>query len=157
MNLNNLSQVKFSNDNFEKPKLNKDEIVKKINSCLKNELFKPVSSIDSINMFVLNAKETIEQQLYNLFYLINEKDYIIRIIYGLTFDGDVMMLGLKLSNINIKDGNLYNLNIPIKSMKSNYIRFLTYGISTSTDLDQIKKLLIDLPYDTETIFDLDSL
>lgn len=136
---------------------NKDEIVKKINSCLKNELFKPVSSIDSINMFVLNAKETIEQQLYNLFYLINEKDYIIRIIYGLTFDGDVMMLGLKLSNINIKDGNLYNLNIPIKSMKSNYIRFLTYGISTSTDLDQIKKLLIDLPYDTETIFDLDSL
>lgn len=135
----------------------KDEIVKKINSCLKNELFKPVSSIDSINMFVLNAKETIEQQLYNLFYLINEKDYIIRIIYGLTFDGDVMMLGLKLSNINIKDGNLYNLNIPIKSMKSNYIRFLTYGISTSTDLDQIKKLLIDLPYDTETIFDLDSL
>lgn len=42
----------------------KDEIVKKINSCLKNELFKPVSSIDSINMFVLNAKETIEQQLY---------------------------------------------------------------------------------------------
>lgn len=68
-----------------------------------------------------------------------------------------MMLGLKLSNINIKDGNLYNLNIPIKSMKSNYIRFLTYGISTSTDLDQIKKLLIDLPYDTETIFDLDNL
>lgn len=135
----------------------KDEIVKKINSCLKNELFKPVSSIDSINMFVLNAKETIEQQLYNLFYLINKKDYIIRIVYGLTFDGDIMMLGLKLSNINIKDGNLYNLDIPIKSMKSNYIRFLTYGVSTSTDLDQIKKLLIDLPYDTETIFDLDNL
>ena len=157
MDLNNIPEIKFPNDNFEKPKLNKDEIVKKINSCLKNELFKPVSSIDSINMFVLNAKETIEQQLYNLFYLINKKDYIIRIVYGLTFDGDIMMLGLKLSNINIKDGNLYNLDIPIKSMKSNYIRFLTYGISTSTDLEQIKKLLIDLPYDTETIFDLDNL
>ena len=159
MDLNRMPEVECNIDeNFKKPELNIEEFKKEINNCLKKEvLFKPIGSIDTNNMLSFSAKETIEQQLYNNFDLIKQKDYVSRVIYGLTSNNDVVLMGLKLSNINIKDGNLYELNIPIHNPRSDYIRYISYGMSVSTDLDEIKKKLNDLPYDLETIYDLDNL
>lgn len=159
MNLNDvpLSETNID-ENFKKPELNIEEFKKEINNCLKKEvLLKPIGSIDTNNMLSLSAKETIEQQLYNNFNLIEQKDYVSRVVYGLTSNGDVVIMGLKLSNINMKDGNIYKLNIPIHNPRSCYIKYISYGMSTSTDLDEVKKMLNDLPYDPETIYDLDNL